>query len=100
MPLPLVDLPTDSIEIGGEKVEYRALSREEALRLNRFKEQTAEDLDAGEIFMLSCSVGVTEEEAAEWRRRTDAGTVDRLLQAIATISGLVPDPERPDDPNR
>ena len=84
MSLPIVPLDVDTITIGGTSVQYRSLSREQVTRLASF----GSDTDAAESYMISCSTGVTIDEAAEWRKQVSAPTVNELLTAISIISGL------------
>ena len=82
--LPIVPLDRDTIEIGGTKVEYRSLSRDEVGQLSGFGEDTA----AAEVFALSRATGVTDDEAREWRKQVGSKVVADLLTAIALISGI------------
>jgi hypothetical protein len=85
MALPKVALPTSSVEIGGETVEYRSLSRSEVLKIQAFagREDEAED------FIVACGTGVSIEEAHEWRESIDAMTAGPLIDGIILLSGLV-----------
>lgn len=83
MALPVVKLPTAILDIYGTKVEVRGLSRSETLRL---KDLAIEDADN---LILSLGVGVTEEEAREWRETTSNEIVSILSDKIIELSGLL-----------
>lgn len=85
MGLPKVELPTDKVEIDGEMVEVRGLSRTEFLGLSK---RAAGDVEIAEVGALVLGCGVTEEEAAEWRATTPAGDVGRVLDRISELSGM------------
>lgn len=100
MTLPRVTLPTGVVEVGGESLPIRSLSRAEAAHLNTFRDGTVTgDVDAAEAYTIAVGTGVTEEEATEWRKATDSGTVQAVVEAILSLSGLVqegePDPKSP-----
>jgi hypothetical protein len=84
VPLPIKPLATSSIDIEGVAVPIRSLSRHEVVSLTDFDGRTSE----AEVFMLSRSAGVSEEEAQEWRDKVDATTAGELLDAIAVLSGI------------
>jgi hypothetical protein len=83
--LPVVPLPTDIVAVAGHEVKVRGLSRAEAIKLATF----GGDLDLVENFMVACGVGVTDDEAAEWRNTTPPDVVEPVLERIAELSGLV-----------
>lgn len=83
-PLPSPSLAKGSVAIDGVTVDYRGLSRAEALALNGM----AGDYDQAERFILTCSVGWTEEEAEQFRHEQDTLTAGRLIDAILVASGL------------
>lgn len=82
--LPLIPLGTGEVAIGGTPVTFRSLSRAEVVALAGM----GDDKDAAEVFILSRACGITEDEARDWRTKTDAPTVDELLKPIAVLSGL------------
>lgn len=84
MALPTIVLPSSSVELGGQSVEFRALSRSEAVRLNDYRS----DPDEGETFIIACATGVDMDAAREWRRTTDVASVGTLVDAIVELSGL------------
>jgi hypothetical protein len=84
MPLPIQTLATDSVTIAGIEVEYRAMSREEVLRLQKFEG----DPDGAEVFALVCGTGCSEAEAQEFRTQNDAITAGLLIDGILILSGL------------
>ena len=84
MALPVVALGTGSVDIAGTAVPIRSLSRDEVVALSGF----GADTSAAEVFMLSRSCDITEDEAAAWRKEVDAETAGELLAAIGDLSGL------------
>lgn len=93
MALPVVALPSASVKIGDAEVEVRSLSRIEA---RAFFKRYAEDSDASEDFLLSCGVGVSEEEACAWRASTPSDVVDALITAILELSALTEGAQKSD----
>jgi hypothetical protein len=88
--LPSIPLPTDSVEVGGMVVKFRSLSRAEALKVTTdFKN----NIDGAEIFILSCGVGVSLEEAKEWRDSTDPIHAGMVIDGIINLTGLSDDPK-------
>lgn len=84
MALPKVALPTSSIEIGGERVEFHSLTRHQALELHSYQGRE----DEAEDFIVSCATDVSLDEAREWRNSVDMNTASPLVDAIITLSGL------------
>lgn len=84
MALPKIALPSSSIELGGERVEFHSLSRSQALKLNGYQGRE----DEAEDFMLASALDVSLEEAHEWRDSTDLETVGQLIDAVIELSGL------------
>jgi hypothetical protein len=84
MALPVPGLASGTVEIDGTAVPIRSLSRDEVVALAALREDTAE----AEVFILSRSCAITEDEAREWRTKVDAATAGDLLAEIAALSGL------------
>jgi hypothetical protein len=84
MGLPQIPLPSATIELGGETVEYRALSRAEAVGLKQFEDHPAD----AEPYMVAAALGVTTEEAATWLMATPLDEAGQLIDAIVLLSGL------------
>jgi hypothetical protein len=84
MTLPVKPLATDSVEIGGERVDFRSLSRSEALQLQAFRGRE----DEAEVFILARGSGVSEDEARAWREQVDTETAGVLIDGILFLSGL------------
>ena len=84
MALPVPGLASGSVEIDGIAVPIRSLSRDEVVALSALREDTG----AAEVFILSRSCAITEDEARDWRTKVDAATAGELLSAIAVLSGL------------
>lgn len=85
MSLPVVALPTDVVAVAGAEVKVRGLSRAEALKIHT---AFAGDLASAETFILACGVGVTEDEAADWRDNTPPEPVGVVVDRIIELSGL------------
>lgn len=84
MALPQIPLPTDSVEIEGFRVEYRALSRNAALKLQSYKGRE----DEAEIFIVAQACGVSEDDARAWLSSVSVDAVTPLIDGILTLSGL------------
>lgn len=85
-PLPIKPLPRASVEIEGQPVEVRGLSRSEALHLStRFTQDTA---DEAEVYILTCGTGVSADEARAFLSQTDATTAGLLIDKIIELSGI------------
>jgi hypothetical protein len=96
MGLPVKPLATATLAIDGQAVEYRSLSRAQALKLNEFRGRE----DEGEVYILMCGTGCTEAEATAFREGNDIATAGVLIEAIIVLSGLAKaDPESDADPN-
>jgi hypothetical protein len=91
MALPIKPLATDSVEIAGELVEFRAMSRSEALRMNAFRGRE----DEAEVFVLVCGTGCTEAEAEAFRSGNDTDTAGLLIDGILVLSGLATSDDDP-----
>lgn len=93
--LPQVALPTKSVEVGGTPVQFRSLSRTEAMKVTT---QFRDNPDGAEVFILACGVGVSEDEAAAWRNATDPTEAGKVIDGILVLSGLAEgqgDPKAP-----
>jgi hypothetical protein len=84
MTLPVVPIPTDTVAVGDGKVEVRALSRSEVLKLGNFKE----DVDAAEVFILARGTGYSEDDVIAWREQCPAGAISPVVDRIVEMSGL------------
>lgn len=92
MGLPVVPLPRDTVNVAGQDVEVRGLSRAEALRLRSL----IEDEDAADAFVLQCGTGVSHDEAAAWREVTPLETVGLLVDRILELSALTGEASKSD----
>ncbi len=84
MALPIGGLPTSALTIAGVEVEYRSLSRAEAIRLQDFRSRP----DDAERWILACGTGVTEDGAEAFRAGNTLAEAGRLIDAILELSGL------------
>lgn len=87
--LPRIPLPKNTVTVHGNEIEFRSLSRAEALKVTT---QFKDDPDAAEIFILACGVGVTEAEAEAWRAEVDPISAGKVIDGIILLTGLN-DPE-------
>lgn len=95
MALPVVALARSSVVIGGERIEFRALSRAEAMELNAYKGREGE----AEVFILVAGVGCSEDEAQAFRAENDLDTAGLLIDAILVLSKLA-EADEDTDPKR
>jgi hypothetical protein len=72
------------LEIGGETVEYHAMPRAQALKLNGLKGRE----DEAEVLILTSGTGCTEDEAQAFREANDTETAGLLIDSIIRLSGL------------
>jgi len=96
MALPVKALARDSVLIGDEKVEFRAMSRSEALKLGNYRGKE----DEAEIFILQCGTSCTDDEAKAFLDANDTATAGLLIEGILALSGLTPDTGKDADPNK
>lgn len=82
--LPRPALPTGTLDLDGTRVEYRSLSRSQALQLNGYRGRE----DEAEDFIVSCGTGLTMDEAHAWRDAVSFEIAGQLVEAIIDISGL------------
>jgi hypothetical protein len=92
MGLPKKALPTKTIEVAGQKLEIRGLSRAEVIR---FYVDFSGDLEGAEIYLIAKGANVSDEEAKTWREEVDANTADLLIKEISRLSALSEDGEDP-----
>lgn len=85
MALPKVAIARDQVEIGGQTVDFRALTRAEALKVGTAYK---DDPDSAESFILACGVDCTIEEARTWRNSTPMSEAGKLIDGIIVLSGL------------
>ena len=78
--------------VGGVEVEFRSLSRAEAMKASTgFRD----DVDAGETFILACGMDIDEEEAEAWRSATPPDEAGKLVDGIIFLSGLAEPESKP-----
>lgn len=83
MSLPYVPLPTDVVQVAGQEVKVRGLSRAEVLAIQ------GRDYEWSDNYILACGAGVTEEEAREWRNAVPPDVGAAVVDRICELSGLV-----------
>lgn len=84
MGLPVKPLPTDRIEINGQLVTFRSLSRAEARQLAPIKDDAA----LAEPQLLAWAFDVTLAEAEAWIESTPTPDANRVFNAVLVFSGL------------
>lgn len=85
MPLPLIPLPTTTVDVGGKPVTIRSLSRGERLALAEL------ELDARglEAYIVGRCTDSTDEEAAAWLAAVAPDVADGLIAETMEWSGLI-----------
>lgn len=104
MPLPLIPLPTTTIDVGGQKVTIRSLSRGERLAIAGLED----DARVLEAYVVGLSVGVDPAEAREWLAGVLPDIADKLVLDVMEWSGLITprpadaqeDANEPEDPSQ
>lgn len=86
MPLPAGQLATGSWTINGTSIPIRSLSRTEAFKIRTL----GDDLEAVEVHLIACGTSSTADEVGLFRDSTDPKAVDDLVEAIAKLSGIMP----------
>lgn len=94
MALPVVPIARSSVTIGSEVVEFRALSRAEAMVLNEYRGRENE----AEVFIITAGTGCTEAEAIAFRQNNDIETAGLLSDAILVLSKLADKEADPKSP--
>ena len=84
MALPIIPLPSSTVEVNGSPVTFRSLSRSEALQLQGFRGRE----DEAEALILQWATGATPEEAQAFREGTMTAEAGKLVDAILIFSGL------------
>jgi hypothetical protein len=82
--LPVPALPVGTVEIDGEAVAIRSLSRHQALKLDSYRGRE----DEAEDYIVACGMVISIEDAHEWRDSVDMATGGKLVDAIIDLSGL------------
>lgn len=72
------------VVIGDQQVQYHALTRAQALHINKLKD----DPDESEAYIIASGTNSSIDEAREWRQQTSMIDVGRLMNAIIILSGL------------
>lgn len=84
MGLPVVPLPSDSVEVAGEKVQVRGLSYDAVVRFQAFDSPAD-----SQAFLLAFGLDMPEDEVREWSNSTPADVVEPVIRRIAELSGLI-----------
>lgn len=87
MSLPKIPPPRSTVEVNGELVEIRGLTRAEAARCQKMVEQGAAWADL-EIAVVGYGTDTPTDDVAAWYEATDGHAVEALVDAIKTLSRL------------
>jgi hypothetical protein len=82
MALPIGQLSRDSVTINGTAIEFRSLSRSEALHIQGM------DTEEAEKFIVARSTGNSEDDAAKWLDSVNVDDGGQLVTAILVLSAL------------
>jgi hypothetical protein len=88
MPLPTAPLARGTVEVAGETVEVRSLTRAEALAMRAIADRPDAER-AGEVYLIAHGLDISEEEAGAWWDASDPMAVQKLVQGIAVVSRLI-----------
>lgn len=86
MSLPKVVAKTSTVDVDGQPVPVRGLTRGENAHVSRLIEE--KKLEAAEVFILAKGTDLPEHEAKEWYDTTNSGVVDSVLKAIQKLTGI------------
>lgn len=84
--LPKAKCPTDVVDVDGERVEVRGLTRGEVKTMTEFKDENLVD-----PYVVSCGVGVSATEAAEWLKDASMVGSQSVIVKILELSGMAPE---------
>lgn len=84
MALPRIELPTDTVNVGGEEIAVRGLSRKEVLSLSK---HTA-DPEKADVLAVSWGCNVSEQDAEEWLDCSPSGITIEVISKIMELSGM------------
>ena len=88
MALPAAPLARGTVEVAGQMVEVRSLTRGEALEIRALAGEPDADR-RGEILMIAWGTDTSPEEAEAWWRASDPVAVQKLVRGIAVVSRLL-----------
>lgn len=91
MALPIIPLPSSTVEVNGTEVHFRSLSRSEAMKLRDMRGRE----DEAEVMVIAWATDCTEDEAKAFLDGTQTVEAGKLTDAILIFSGLA---EGDDDP--
>lgn len=82
MPLPTISLPRDTVDIDGQQIQLRGLSRGEVLSV---KTETPAEM---EVQLLAFGLDMNSEEVKAWYDATPSSAVQKLVEKVMALSGL------------
>jgi hypothetical protein len=86
MALPKVAMPTATVDVDGQAVHVRGLTRGENAEVSRLIDQ--KNIEAAEIFCLTKGTDTPADDAADWYADTNNADVERVLNAIGDLTRL------------
>lgn len=95
MSLPKFPLPRETVEVDGEFLQIRGLTRAEAARFQKMVEAEV-PWDKLEAAVIAAGCEVTVEEAEEWCAATSSHVVVAVTDAIKRLSRLEEGAEKSD----
>ena len=84
MPLPIIPLPSSTVEVNGSPVTFRSLSRSEALKLRGMQGRE----DEAEVMIVAWACDTSEDDARLFLSSTTVEEAGKLSDAILIFSGL------------
>ena len=83
MALPQFSIPTDMLDIEGQTLTLRGLTRGEIIKLKNF-----EDEIEGEIWTLATGLELPLDEVRAWYDKAPTMIVQKIVKKIVELSGL------------
>lgn len=87
MALPKIYAPLETVEIGGEQITLRALTRAEQFQVQKAVKADIPE-DEQEILVVSLATDVPLDEARDWYGATPTWAVQELLEEIYRMNKL------------
>lgn len=82
--LPKVSVPTGTVEVEGQAVQIRALTRAENLKTQNLIDKG--DLRAVEVYIIATATDTPEHEVGEWWDNTPSGIVAAVIGAVRELT--------------
>lgn len=92
MGLPSIACPTEEVDVGGQTITVRGLTRGETLEMQRTLAGGADlDVIGLEVYLIAHGTDTPLEEARAWHAAAPSAVVEPLTSAISRLSGLLED---------